>query len=215
FVPPRSAEGIRSIIRNSLDLNQPLCEASPGTQVARRELHELESGMEGPEPHGGPQKFPVVKPLALPTKFMRADSAKSGNINSFSETVDSRTPVSAVFAKFALPAEPSLTRYRPTIGPVVVKSGNAVTADLESKKLKQQTAMRSRVNSTARRVSLIDKCKFAHTETDLQLHLQQKLGWTRRKEAGPVSPLNGKRTVAKMSHRSLRDSNKENAVQTQ
>ncbi|KAJ9094759.1 hypothetical protein QFC21_005918 [Naganishia friedmannii] len=198
FVPPSTAEGIRSVIRNSLDLNRPLCEASPGTQITRREQHEIETGMETASPGPAHAERPSTKPLALPTKFMRADSAKSGSRmdDSPAQTATTR-PVSAVFAKFAVATQPSPTKSELANVPLTIKPkpGNTMTSIVEIKKINSPMAMRPRVNSTARR---------------------QKLGWTRRKEAGAIaSPLKGKRTVAKLSHKSLRDSNKENAAQPQ
>lgn len=219
-MPPNTAEGIRSVIRNSLDLSRPLCEASPGTQIARREQHELERAMENTTPGSGLGKPPLTKPLALPTKFMRADSAKSGSgmSNSLSN-IDSVRPVSAVFAKFAIPMESTSVGSEPAVGPLATKSGNTVMANQEVKKLKSPVAMRSRVNSTTRRVSW-DLCWQFENDADTndihRLHLQQKLGWARRKEVGPASPLRAKRTVARLSYKSLRDSsNKENTAQIQ
>ncbi|KAJ9115519.1 hypothetical protein QFC22_005279 [Naganishia vaughanmartiniae] len=154
FVPPSSAEGIRSVIRNSLDLSRPLCEASPGTQIARREQHEIEGTMKPTAPGCGVQELPVTKPLALPTKFMRADSAKAGGrSNDGSPEAASTRPVSVIFAKFAIPSEPAPTASDSTSGPLVVKPKDTAIVNAETRTAKSPIRMRSRVNSTARRVS--------------------------------------------------------------
>jgi hypothetical protein len=144
------------LLRNSLDLNQPLSEVSPGTQVTRRELFPL--GKSGKVDKTTIGSHGSANRLSLATKYMRADSSSSAaaSRNNCEDKSDSQTrPVSLVFAKFATPVNPENKNSGTAIASLAPKHVNVLPRKKEVLLAKQASGGRQRVTSAVRRVSTI------------------------------------------------------------
>lgn len=150
FKPPTTAEELKVLLRNSLDLNQPLSEVSPGTQVTRRELFKLTQVKEA----GDSTTASASKLSALPTKYMRADPSSSATAprKCEDEPQTRPPPVSTLFAKFATPVN-SETTTRETAVSLASKPVNIMPKKKELLLSKRPSGGRQRAASTVRRVS--------------------------------------------------------------
>lgn len=144
------------LLRNSLNLNQPLSEVSPGTQVTRRELFPL--GKSGKAEETTIASHESANRLSLPTKYMRADSSSSAAAcrkNCEAKSDSQSRPVSLVFAKFATPANTETKNSETAVASLAPKHVNVLPRKKEVLLAKQASGGRQRVTSTVRRVSTI------------------------------------------------------------
>ncbi len=110
FSPPSSPQDIIQFLNDSGDHYVTLARASPRKQVNAR-TYRNEAGLL-PIPM---LEAPTIRQASLPTKFQRTNSsstvasAASSSLSPGGEDEDTITPVSAVFAKFAVNvADPAL-----------------------------------------------------------------------------------------------------------
>lgn len=147
------------MLRNSIDLHQPLSEISPGTQVVRRENFLVE---EADKARARPSEPPTAsgnRLSALPTKYMLADAGATSSPGRAADgdKTEQRLSVSAVFAKFAVPAKlPAKTELGLARGPtrsMIPKRINVAAEPRTEQGVKHTHDSRQRVSSLIRRVS--------------------------------------------------------------
>lgn len=142
FTPPSSSSDLIDFLNDSSDLYVSLAESSPRRQVSARTHREAEGLLPLPL-----KEESTTRKASLPTKFQRIDSsstvssAMSSTFGLGGEDEDTMTPVSALFARFAVSvAVPQLVSSSPTKRTTLAKKAS-------------QEMKRQRLTSSVRRVS--------------------------------------------------------------
>ena len=164
FNPPKTVTGIRAMLRNSIDLHQPLSEISPGTQVMRRENFLVDQAGKACEPRSGSPTSPETQLAALPTRYMLAEAVTASSPGGLKDgdKTEQRLSLLEVFAKFAVPADTAVNL--PTSATTVAtrslipKRINVTTSTRAEAASKTGFESRQRVSSTIRRVSFGSRC---------------------------------------------------------